>query len=469
MNIQTEIERIKANIAAAYAKITTKGGSVPSAKTSGNLAAAIESIPVGGGTDTSDATAAADDILSGKTAYVKGAKVTGTIAAAGTITGDLGVTGGASWNSGGISGSGTVTIKNVHQTAGYTSGYNNGTLTVNVPNNRLLNGRTVMPSTVSQKIANAEDIAYGAISVAGDANLVAGNIKKGVSIFGVSGTAEEGVDTSEATAAAGDILSGKSAYVKGAKVTGTIASKGAADLTDSGVSVTVPAGYYPVQVSKSVATAAQATPAASIDKTTGEVTASATQAAGYVAAGTKTGTLQLTTQAAQTITPGKVDQTIASGKYLTGTQTIKGDANLKASNIRSGVSIFGVTGSYSPVFDYYVIENISAGGKTGITFTLPSYVNIDGVTGFIAFQASAFEGTITVANDVFAAVKGDDWYSTINTPTTSGAFGSGATPKQYAEGMVTINADTREVTWTLSESDSFLPGTIMQVLCAYFH
>lgn len=57
-------------------------------------------------------------------------------------------------------------------------------------------------------------------------------------------------------------------------------------------------------------------------------------------------TKQLTVQGAQTITPGTANKTIASGRYLTGTQTIKGDANLVAGNIKSGVSIFGVAGSY---------------------------------------------------------------------------------------------------------------------------
>ena len=51
-------------------------------------------------------------------------------------------------------------------------------------------------------------------------------------------------------------------------------------------------------------------------------------------------------KSAQTYMPGVNNQTIASGQYLTGAQTIKGDANLLAGNIKSGVNIFGVIGSY---------------------------------------------------------------------------------------------------------------------------
>ena len=93
-------------------------------------------------------------------------------------------------------------------------------------------------------------------------------------------------------------------------------------------------------------TATQATPSISVSSA-GKITATSTQTAGYVAAGTKSATKQLTVQAAQTITPGTSNKTIASGRYLTGTQTIKGDANLKAANIAAGVSIFGVTGTHS--------------------------------------------------------------------------------------------------------------------------
>ena len=56
-----------------------------------------------------------------------------------------------------------------------------------------------------------------------------------------------------------------------------------------------------------------------------------------------TGSIQ--SKAAQTYTPTTSDQTINAGQYLSGTQTIKGDANLTSANIASGVTIFGVAGA----------------------------------------------------------------------------------------------------------------------------
>ena len=161
-----------------------------------------------------------------------------------------------------------------------------------------------------------------------------------------SGPSGSGVDTSDATAYANDILDGKTAYARGELITGTIASKTDSNVTVSGATVTVPSGYYSSQVTKSVATATQVTPTINVSNT-GLITASSTQSAGYVSSGTKSATQQLTTQAAKTVTPSASSQTaVASGVYTTGAVTVSGDANLIGANIISGKSIFGVAGTH---------------------------------------------------------------------------------------------------------------------------
>jgi hypothetical protein len=89
----------------------------------------------------------------------------------------------------------------------------------------------------------------------------------------------------------------------------------------------------------------------------------------------------VTKKAAATYTPTTSSQTIAASQYLNGAQTIKGDANLVAGNIKSGVSIFGVTGNYA---------GSSSGGSSGnnnveayhVTSTSPS-VNFKTSSGTI--------------------------------------------------------------------------------------
>ena len=53
-------------------------------------------------------------------------------------------------------------------------------------------------------------------------NLKPENLKAGVTCLGVVGTMQAGIDTSDANATTNDIAIGKTAYVNGEKITGTI-------------------------------------------------------------------------------------------------------------------------------------------------------------------------------------------------------------------------------------------------------
>ncbi len=164
---------------------------------------------------------------------------------------------------------------------------------------------TLTPGTADQPIAVGYHNGNG--KVLGDTKLVTGNIKAGASIFGVAGKASI-VDTADATAVAGEILIGDSAYVNGSKINGSMPNNGAVNqsLAINGT-YTIPTGYH---------------------NGSGKVTQA------------------LTTKTAATITPGTTDQTITAGQYLSGTQTIKGDANLVSANIVKGKTIFNVAGTF---------------------------------------------------------------------------------------------------------------------------
>ena len=215
------------------------------------MAAAISGIQTGsGGLDTSDATATEADIVSPATAYVDGEKVTGSLVPASI---DLNV----------------------------------GTFYVDADSNKNLRFKTVVYGRKVVDDGQSITLKYP-ISNLGDAtaaDVAAGKTFTSAAGLKVTGTHQcaSGLDTSDATAAAADIVSGKTAYVNGVKLTGTH---------------TCPSGGAELQ-SKVV--------------TPGKI--------------------------AQIIKPD-------SGYDGLSQVTVNGDADLVPGNIKSGVNIFGVDGNY---------------------------------------------------------------------------------------------------------------------------
>ncbi len=148
-----------------------------------------------GGVDTSDATATIADILSGKTAYANGEKITGT-------------------------------IPEKYAT-------------------------TILPGTTDIILPSGLYLA-GAQTIQGDSALVSSNIKKGTSIFGVSGS-NNVVDTSISSNAitAANVVSGKKGFANGSEITGNMTDKSgttqsaSASTGSSRLTLSIPtAGYY---------------------------------------------------------------------------------------------------------------------------------------------------------------------------------------------------------------------------------
>lgn len=185
------------------------------------------------------------------------------------------------------------------------------------------------------------------------------------------------VDTSDATLdSGGKMLNGVTAYADGIKYTGNIATKTASNLTTSGDTVTVPAGYYASQATKAVSSGSATAPATisgtSATVSTGSNTLTLTKTvsvtpsvtAGYVSSGTAGNssvslTANVTTKAAATLQPGTTAVTIAAGTYCTGAQTIPAEPNYVASSIVSGKSLWGLAGSAA-------VPNISYNSSTHV-------------------------------------------------------------------------------------------------------
>lgn len=145
------------------------------------------------GIDTSNANATSDDIALNKTAYVNGEKVTGTVQ---EINLDFGASEGEYVTSD------TIPLVGTTET----------NISAPIPDTVLLRGDN--KSQIIMVVKNSD--------IAADAGLTPDKLVEGNKILGITGTAKIGTDTSDANATAKDIVSGKTAYVNGNKLSGTI-------------------------------------------------------------------------------------------------------------------------------------------------------------------------------------------------------------------------------------------------------
>jgi len=163
----------------------------------GSILDVINALPdASDGLDTSDATATAADIAEGVTAYVNGEKITGNIPIASEHLEEYDYVGMSSDNFFAYSQEGVFwSDLSIPQTAIYEQG----------------DKLSYIVNRTAFGDANVSDVTKGKTFTS----------QNGVKLVGTH-ECSSGADTSDATALAEDIISGKTAYINGGKVTGTL-------------------------------------------------------------------------------------------------------------------------------------------------------------------------------------------------------------------------------------------------------
>lgn len=192
----------------------------------------------------------------------------------------------------------------------------------------------------------------------------------------------------------------------------------------------------------------------------GTIIASAAQNAGYVQAGTKTGTLELEKLPTTEYTPSLADQTIPADKYLTGAQTIKAvtganlqalDADFVAENIKNGINLFGIVGTYAgegasiPGYSKMEVKtiNLTAGSPNIITLddtTLTPYrfyMWYNGNAGTISTNYVRGCAAMPVSNSTYKIV------GLVNPESGYSDTFSSSTPVGYETGKITLPTGNR--------------------------
>ena len=265
-----------------------------------------------------------------------------------------------------------------------------------------------------------------------------------------------GIDTSDATLNSNDqLLSEVTAYSNGIKYTGTILSKSSSDLTASGPTVTVPAGYYGVQSSKSVSSGTEGTPSASkgtVSDHSVSITPSVTNVGGYIEGGTRTGT-SVTVSASE----------LVSGTYSVTSSGTKDVTNYESVSVPSGsaatpATTVSVTPSIS-VSSAGLITATASGTKSVTPSVSAGYVS-SGTAGTITVSGSNTSQLTTLGTTTYNTSSSDQTISSgrylTGTQTIRGVTVSGLSAANIANGVTVKVGDSADddrivsVTGTLS-------------------
>lgn len=191
-------------------------------------------------------------------------------------------------------------------------------------------------------------------------------------------------------------------------------ASGNTTLNSSTTTKSFAAGYYPNAHGATHAVVNIPDPTITVSGN-GLITASGSWTAGFTSDTSYSGTSQLVPCPARVWVPTTTDQSISPPGFLTGVQTIKGDANLVGANIKSGVSIFGVDGAYVPYLEFtnksVALNNwvsdqtyseypyraaVTCSGATADMSPYVEFSNNDKSTGYFNPEAQSYAGGVYI-------------------------------------------------------------------------